>query len=275
MSWSYLPEQGAESTEACCSDTLPYALWKSLTTIGACCCSASASATESSRGSRSGTTFAHSTAGHGADLSTSSAEDFRVRTSAPPGKAPESTERSPASGERWRASLARFDPDTLSWRTVQGSLFEDSEECSVIWPRSGMTVAGHVYPLPTVGRRTSGTESGFLPTPTKTDANGRTYHYGGGRKENATPSLVGVVKLLPTPAATDWKGQYTWETVKRRMAMNRGVRLPEELVRMAGKAITPNPDFWDWMIGWPIGSSALQPLEMARFREFVQQHGGF
>lgn len=273
MSWSYLPEQGAESTEACCSDTLPSALWNSLTTTGARSCSASA--TEYSRGSQCGTTCAHSTAGHGADMSTSCQEDSPARTSAPPAKAPESTARNPDSGERWRASFARFDRVTCSWRTVQCYLFEDSEQCSVIWPRSGMTVGGHAYPLPTVGRRTSGTESGFLPTPTKTDANGRTYHYGRGRKENATCSLLGVAKLLPTPAATDWKGQYTWDTVRKRMAMTRGVRLPEELVRVAGKAITPNPDFWDWMMGWPIGSSALQPLEMDRFREFVQQHGGF
>ena len=273
MSWSYLPEEGAESTEACCSDTLPSALWKSLTTTAACCCNDSA--TESSHDFRSGTTCAHSTAGHGAELSTSCQEGSPARTSAPPGKVPESTAISPDSGERWRASFARFDRDTSSWRTAQRSLLGDSERCSVIWPRSGMTVGGHAYPLPTAGLRTSGTESGFLPTPTKTDANGRTYHYGRGRKENATPSLVGVVKLLPTSVATDWKGQYTWETVKRRMAMTQGVRLPQELVRMAGKAITPNPDFWDWMMGWPIGSSALQPLEMARFREFVQQHGGF
>lgn len=273
MSWSYLPEEGAESTEACCSDTLPSALWKSLTTTAACCCNDSA--TESSHDFRSGTTCAHSTAGHGADVSKSCPADFRAQTFHRPGRAQGLMASTADCGEKWRASFARFDRDTSSWRTAQRSLLGDSERCSVIWPRSGMTVGGHAYPLPTAGLRTSGTESGFLPTPTKTDANGRTYHYGRGRKENATPSLVGVVKLLPTPVATDWKGQYTWETVKRRMAMTRGVRLPEELVRMAGKAITPNPDFWDWMMGWPIGSSALQPLEMARFREFVQQHGGF
>ena len=81
--------------------------------------------------------------------------------------------------------------------------------------------------------------------------------------------------MLPTPAATDWKGQYTWETVKRRMAMARGVRLPEELSRRVGKAITPNPEFWEWMMGWPIGSTALQPLAMDKFRQWRRLHGGF
>lgn len=89
----------------------------------------------------------------------------------------------------------------------------------------------------------------------------------------AVPSLLGVVKLLPTPAATDWKGQYTWETVKKRMAMARGVRLPEEMSRRVGKVIIPNPEFWEWMMGWPIGSTALRPLAMDRFRQWLQQHG--
>ncbi len=80
--------------------------------------------------------------------------------------------------------------------------------------------------------------------------------------------------MLPTPAATDWKGQYTWETVRNRMAMTRGVRLPEELSRMVGKAIIPNPEFWEWMMGWPIGSTALQPLAMDKFHEWQRQHGG-
>lgn len=35
------------------------------------------------------------------------------------------------------------------------------------WPRSGMMRSGFVSPLPPLERRTSGTESGLLPTPTK------------------------------------------------------------------------------------------------------------
>jgi hypothetical protein len=113
-----------------------------------------------------------------------------------------------------------------------------------------------------------------LPTPTVTDANGRTYHYSQGKKSKPSLSLCGVAKLLPTPGATDWKGEYTWETVKRRMAtMVRHVRLSEELCRRVGKAIIPNPAFWEWMMGWPIGSSGLQPVETGRFRLWLRQHG--
>lgn len=56
------------------------------------------------------------------------------------------------------------------------------------------------------------------------------------------------------------------------MSMTRGVRLTEELSRRVGKAIIPNPEFWEWMMGWPIGSTALQPLGMDKFRQWQQQH---
>jgi hypothetical protein len=82
------------------------------------------------------------------------------------------------------------------------------------------------------------------------------------------------VAKLPTPAASDWKGQYTWQTVKRRMdEARKGVRLPEELCRLVGNTIAPNPDFWDWMMGWPIGSSGSTPLGMDKFRAWLLSHG--
>jgi len=372
MSWSYLPEPAEESTEACCSDTLPYALWKSLTTTGACCCSASA--TESSRGFPCGTTCARSTAGHGADMSTSCQADSLVRTSAPPEKAPESTERNPDFGERWRASFARFDRATSSWRTVQCSLFEGSAECSVTWPRSGMTVDGHAYQLPTAGRRTRGTESGFLPTPNactiSNDTNvqcsgdgrkkpnklgwavaaemwrtptaqqpgvraerlvpteggvaggmnrhfdkhtGRMAQIGlhhqvmlrtpkasdadkGGRGELLHQIKTGSPRGIPTPRANDAKKVGNIDATNPRNGLAGFVRMPPpassdwkgsskpgqrrgqltdqtmEVIPAGGRM---NPTFVEWLMGWPIGSTALSPLAMDRFREFVQQHGGF
>ncbi len=352
MSWSYLPEPAEESTEACCSDTLPYALWKSLTTTGACCCSASA--TESFPGFPCGTTCARSTAGHGEDLSTSCQADFHVKTSAPPEKAPESTARGPASGERWRASFARFDRVTCSWRTVQCSLFEDSAQCSVIWPRSGMTVDGHAYPLPTAGRRTRGTESGFLPTPNACTISNDTNVQcsGDGRKKpnklgwavaaemwqtpvaddavdrkagkwnsRGEPKLSAQVMLpkasdadkggrggllhqiktgsprgIPIPRANDAKKVGNIDATNPRNGLAGFVRMPPpassdwkgsskpgqrrgqltdpttEVIPAGGRL---NPTFVEWLMGWPIGSTALSPLAMDRFREFVQQHGGF
>ena len=318
MSWSYLPEEEAESTEACCSDTLPSALWKSLTTTAGCCCSDSE--TESSRDSRSGTTCAPSTVGRGEDMSTSCREDSPARTFQPPEKAPESTARSPDSGAKWRASFARFDRATSSWRTVQCSLFEDSAACSVTWPRSGMTVAGLAYPLPTAGRRTSGIGFGFWRTPLAADGQARPrgkFDSNGcpqlsaqvllrtpkasdadksGRGEllhkiktglprgiptprandakktgnidptNPRNGLAGFVRM-PTPASSDWKGS-------SKPGQRRGqLTDPEHGVIPTGGRL--NPEFVEWLMGWPIGSTALSPLEMDKYHEFEQQHGGF
>lgn len=36
-----------------------------------------------------------------------------------------------------------------------------------------------------------------------------------------------------------------------------------------------NPEFVEWLMGWPQGWTDLKPLEMGRFREWQAQHGGF
>jgi hypothetical protein len=35
-----------------------------------------------------------------------------------------------------------------------------------------------------------------------------------------------------------------------------------------------NPDWVEWLMGWPIGQTALKPLETGKYREWLQQHGG-
>lgn len=36
-----------------------------------------------------------------------------------------------------------------------------------------------------------------------------------------------------------------------------------------------NPDFWESLMGWPIGWTGIAPLETAKTREWLQQHGKF
>lgn len=273
MSWSYLPEPGAESTAVCYSDTLPSAPSRLSPRIENCCCNDSATAC--SRASPCGTTCARLTVCRGEALSTSCQADSPAPTSAQQVKAPESTASNPASGERWRASFARFDRDTCSWRTAQCSLLGDSGESSVIWPRSGMTVGGLAYPLPTAGRRTSGTESGFLPTPNAClIANSTNVQCSGdGRKKpnklgwyvGAENGLAGFVRM-PTPASSDWKGS-------SKPGQRRG-QLTDPTMGVIPAGGQLNPTFVEWLMGWPIGSTAFSPLAMDRFREFMRQHGG-
>jgi DNA (cytosine-5)-methyltransferase 1 len=35
-----------------------------------------------------------------------------------------------------------------------------------------------------------------------------------------------------------------------------------------------NPEWTEWLMGWPIGQTALKPLATDKFREWQQQHGG-
>lgn len=215
----------------------------------------------------------NSTVSHGEATSMSSAPDSPARTSAAQELARALTASAPASGEKWRELPLRFDRASSGWRTAHCLWDEGLPESWVTLPSWGCMHDGGLWERTTLALPTFASGSGWLPTPTKSDANGRTYQYSRGDKSKAVPSLLGVAKLLPTPAATDWKGRYDWETVRRRMVMTRGVRLPEEMHRRAGKAIIPNPEFWEWMMGWPIGSTALQPLEMDRFLQWQQQHG--
>ncbi|KVT81552.1 hypothetical protein WK59_18735 [Burkholderia ubonensis] len=36
-----------------------------------------------------------------------------------------------------------------------------------------------------------------------------------------------------------------------------------------------NPEWVEWLMGWPIGHTALEPLETAKYREWLQQHSPF
>lgn len=125
--------------------------------------------TDFSRPSRFGMTFGPLTDDLGEGLLTWFRADFLAKTSASPGTETDWTASDPASGPKWRGSLARYDPDLRSWKTAQHSLLGDSEEFSETWPRWGTTVGGELYLLPTPALPTPGSESGLLPTPNASD----------------------------------------------------------------------------------------------------------
>ena len=179
---------------------------------------------------------ASSTANPGADSLMSSPEGSLARTSAQQGVAPESTASDPAYGVKWRGSLARYDPDSRSWRTAQHSLLEDSDECWVTWPRSGMTATSQNLAR---WRITNGQDSGLLlPTPTKSWA-----VRGPGLSnnlENLRMNIGTTMASLEIVSAVGWR----WPA-----------------------------SFVEWMMGWPTRWSALLPLETARCRSAQPKHG--
>ena len=36
-----------------------------------------------------------------------------------------------------------------------------------------------------------------------------------------------------------------------------------------------NPEWLEWFMGWPMGWTELEPLEMGKFQSWRQAHGGF
>ena len=269
---------------------------------------------EPSRLSRFGITCSPLTGDRGVELLTWWREVSRVKTFPSPAQEPESTVSEADSGEKWPASLARYDRDTSSWKTAQLSLLGDSEPSSVTWPRSGLMLDGQCWELPTLERRTSESASGFWQTPVADDAVNR---QAGKWNSRGEPKLSAQV-LLPTPtrdskrekfwptptvcgnhnrkgaSATSGDGlatvvaQRTWPTATataykgwspNHNRANTDDRLDYTVEREAfqpGQQTPPmrlSPDWTEWLMGWPIGHTALKPLATDKFREWRRQHG--
>ncbi len=310
MNFTSLPAPAAESLEDCSSGIAASARSRSIPTAGKSLLPDSK--TEACPTSPSSPTFVPSTEPPGADELTSWLAGFPVRTFPLPARVRESAELDRDSGGKWRGSLARFDPDSSSWRTVQHSLLEDSESSSVTWPRSGMTAGGRCYLRPISVLRILGNVCGSSPmflTPCAMDANpftgGNLYQTATGTVRHMRPDgkssnrgLAAQV-MWPTPtvcgnynrqgaSATSGDGLATavrtWPTPTA--SMHKGSS-PASLTRksgasrendrldhavMASESGPLNPTWVEWLMGWPIGHTDLKPLGMDRFHEWRRQH---
>ena len=219
-----------------------------------------------SRLSQFGMTCSSLTESRGAELLTWFAEASRAKTYPLQGKAQESTESAAECGYTWPASFAKYSPATSSWRTAQHSLLGGLDEFSETWPRWGLMRNGACWEPQTSERPTSGSASGLWPTPVASDTSSRTKPYAQG----GTPLSL-AVKLWPTPQASDNRNRGTRETpsIARRIKAGKQVMLS---MCMDGPL---NPDWVEWLMGWPIGHTDLKPLEMGRYQEWLQQHSPF
>lgn len=109
-----------------------------------------------------------------------------------------------------------------------------------------------------------------LMTPTKQDAHGRSYHNqrDGSRRLSLLGQVVGTEKecciRLTTP---------TYQDASNNGAPSQMVRNSQPLNAQVGGVL--NPLWVEWLMGWPIGWTGLQPLEMDRFQEWCASHGRF
>lgn len=70
------------------------------------------------------------------------------------------------------------------------------------------------------------------------------------------------LRMWPTPAARDYRSQHaeSSEAFIKRLEHKRGVNLVEELQR-AGHVGQLNPAWVEWLMGWPVGWTSLEPLK--------------
>lgn len=255
MSWHFLQGGAGAFWEGASLDGAPDALLSLIPSHGRYC--SPDNETDTSNDSRSGTTSARSTVDRGADPLTSSVVDSLVRTSAPLVLKPDSTASDLDSGWKWLGSFARWDRVTSSWKTRQLSLIADSESSLEIWPLSGLMLSGECLEPGALGHRTYATDCGLLQAPCAP-------------KGAPIPKLsqwrLETRQALPTPTASARAGY------NQSLGVNPVIRPSIEMMaREDGGHLSL--DWRDWLMGWPIGWSALEPMVMGRFPQWLRLHG--
>lgn len=108
-------------------------------------------------------------------------------------------------GSVTQTPFACYDPDSSSWRTWEHFLFEDSTSFSGRWPKSGTTLDGRAYELPTSALPTSETacsSSVSRGTPSARAAKGaNSVRVASGDTRGLLENQIAA--HLPTPAAWD------------------------------------------------------------------------
>jgi hypothetical protein len=143
--------------------------------------------------------------GAGASISSAAASPARISATLEGGKA-SARGTAAGSGLSSRASFAKWDPDTASWRTFQRCLDGEWDRFSETFPTSGSMRSGVCSARPTLERHTSASASSSWPTP-QAQETGRSPEAhlamrqgmdGGAR---GVSSLTVAVELWPTPKA--------------------------------------------------------------------------
>jgi len=237
MSYTYLLEQGEESSAECFSD-IPQSVLLNLNLTAEKSYSKD-NETASCQSSQSGMMSSPSMELLGGEKSMSSAGVSLVKTLAlETVMEPGSQESEADCGKKWRELSTRFDLNTHSWKTHQCLFIEDLPWSSVILPKWGMMQGGVCWERINLTLPTKEIESGFLPTPQAAD-----------RKD------------------TGPHGSKSWMNhVKRKSLLAAFVKEPNNGGRL-------NPEFSEWLMGWMIGATDLKPLAMDKFQSWLQQHG--
>ena len=283
MSWLYSQALVVEYLAASCSDGAPFAPLSGKPTPQAYC--APDRTTAHSRLSRFGMTCAPLTEDRGAELLTWYLAAFHAKTSAQPARVQASKASAVECGQKWPASLARYDHDLRLWKTAQCSLLEGLDVYSETWSRWGTMRGGECWAQLMPVLRTNGSGSGLWPTPTTEGIDGGSnsrkaakargmwptpcatearqgLQIGREGKKGSQQSLSTMVAFA-TPQARDFRtGQESrWDNPTKTRNLND---------QIGGQL---NPTWVEWLMGWPLGWTDLKPLATDKFPQWLRSHG--
>jgi hypothetical protein len=163
MSYTFLQEQGAESSVECFSDIEQFVRLKLNRTAEKSSCNDNE--TESCRGSQFGTMCEPLTGNRGEELQTLCAEGSHARTSVAPAAEPELKAKEADYGVSLPVSLAKYDQNTHSLKTLQTLLYEDCTESLLILPKWGWMRDGECFLLAPLVLHTCDEGCSLWPTP--------------------------------------------------------------------------------------------------------------
>ena len=292
MSWRYLPERAAEFWDQNFWDSRSSATSKSTHTVKKSSKRGSKMGISTTR--QSGATLERLTGSLGVESWISSLRASRANPSPWRVNASE-IGMIETSGPTPLELLGKWDRSSSSWKTSQVSLLTlTSDTFSGPWPRAGMVAGGTAYRLRPLAPITKGTGSGLWPTP-KASPSGPDFarmfrpKSGGddlvtavakkmiptptvnmitGGPNHASPSvlkakhglnLTGYVEKYPTPCRRDWRSGKSKDAPR------------DQLNERIGGIL--NPLWVEWLMGWPIGWTGLEPLEKDRFQQWLRSFG--
>lgn len=254
---------------------------------------------------RSGMTSGHSTGKNGLASWMSSLRDSRVRRSVLWGRGWERA-ATRTCGLIPFASLERSGRNGVCWRTFLGfSRPDTSGKFSLIWPKSGMMLGGIACRLRPLERLIGGSvfgssateleidlcEAEKFPTPRAIE-HGRGFHrdikhYNESSYGKMLSSIIKLREKFPTPRASNpprdspSRDMTLWEVIKIRSEKRKWLTPTKCMERISkqrpglrqnvdggiDKSMLLNPDWVEWLMGYPAGLSSVQPMK----EKFVEE----
>ena len=218
------------------------------------------------RPSRFGMTFGLLTEDRGKALLKSFQEASRAKISRRRAKVAELKANARACGQNLPVSFAKYNLNTCSWRTHPCSPPEESTEFSGTWPKWGSMRDGECSVLSMLVPRTFASASGLWPTPNKMDALDswsmlEPAHW---QARSIKAAARGIHLQLSLRVAVF----LTKEPHPQNEKLNH-----LDVVQLTDTGFRLNPDWVEWLMGWPIGWTDLRPLAMDRFQQWRDSHG--